>query len=237
MRPVKYDVPMVSSSAWGAYARAGAAAVCAVWTFGALAQTPAVGVAYRCDDGNEVRIASCTGSICDVELGPPGRLQPYLRMSLAGAATFLAAQHCVAPGGEAVAAPERPAPAIDRPLVTPERQAAPSALRGIAIQVGLAALVAALILPLLARARRNAGAGGPAGPVAGSASHGATAQPAKSACNSCSGRGNVSCPQCRGRRGEWTGPAGSTQWQSCWSCGGSGESRCSVCNGTGTSPY
>lgn len=231
--------PMVSASPLETRARAAAAVVCAAWTFGALAQSPAVGVAYRCDDGNEVRLASCAGSICDLELGRPGALQPYLRMSPAGAAAFLAAQHCVSPDGKPVETSARPARAIDKPLATPERPAAPSPLRGIAIQLALVALLAALIVPLLARARRNQGRGTPTGPVAaaGSTSHGPAAQPAKSTCNSCSGRGNVSCPQCRGRRGEWTGPAGSTQWQSCWSCGGTGEARCGTCNGTGTSLY
>lgn len=207
---------------------------CATWTFGAFAQSPAIGVLHHCDGGNDIRIASCANSVCDVELGPPGRLEPYLRMAPAGAAAFLAAQHCVAPDGQPVAAAARPAPIIDKPLTTPERPPEPSRLGSVVLRLALVALLAGIVWPLIARIRKTGR--GEASTISSSGSstgsHGSFTQAAKTTCNSCSGRGNVTCPQCRGRRGEW-GNGGA--WQACWSCGGSGEARCSVCNGSGYS--
>lgn len=65
------------------------------------AQTPKVGVVFDCDENTQIRIARCE-KLCDVELGSPGQLKPYMSMSVAGTNTFLKSQGCKDSSGNAV---------------------------------------------------------------------------------------------------------------------------------------
>lgn len=73
------------------------------------AQQPQVGVLYSCGEGNHVRITRCENARCDVELGPPGKLTPYMTLSVAGTNSLLRSQSCVDPGGKPAAPPAAPA--------------------------------------------------------------------------------------------------------------------------------
>jgi len=92
------------------------------WLFGLTtvltAQGPKAGVIFNCDENIQIRIARCE-KLCDVELGSPGQLKPYMSMSVAGTNTFLKSQGCKDAGGNAVGA------AV--PVRTPTAQPAPSA--------------------------------------------------------------------------------------------------------------
>jgi len=89
------------------------------------AQTPKTGVVYNCNDNTQIRITRCE-RLCDVELGPPGQLKPYMSMSVAGANSLLKSQACKDANGNAVGAavPVRQPPAAPaRPSATRESAA------------------------------------------------------------------------------------------------------------------
>ena len=71
---------------------------------GLLAQAPKTGVIFQCDEGNQARVTQCVNGRCDVELGPAGKLTPYMTLSVAGTNRFLRSQGCVDGGGKAAGA-------------------------------------------------------------------------------------------------------------------------------------
>ena len=78
------------------------------------AQAPKTGVVYDCDENTQIRITRCE-KLCDVELGLPGQLKPYMSMSVAGANAFLKSQGCKDAGGKAVGS----AVPVRKPSATP----------------------------------------------------------------------------------------------------------------------
>lgn len=78
---------------------------------GLLAQAPKTGVIFQCDEGNQARVTQCVNGRCDVELGPAGRLTPYMTLPVAGTNRFLRSQGCVDGGGKAAGAVVAPSEA------------------------------------------------------------------------------------------------------------------------------
>jgi hypothetical protein len=76
----------------------------------AMGGGPQVGVLYECSFGNQLRISRCDEKLCETELGPKGKLAPYLTLSRAGVEDLLRKQACVDPQGRSPvpAAVERP---------------------------------------------------------------------------------------------------------------------------------
>jgi hypothetical protein len=67
---------------------------------------------------------------------------------------------------------------------------------------------------------------------------GQTQQPVT--CNTCGGRGQMTCPLCNGTRGQWVNPTtehGVSQFVPCGRCGNSGGVQCMGCGGSGRSQY
>jgi hypothetical protein len=58
-------------------------------------------------------------------------------------------------------------------------------------------------------------------------------------CQTCSGTGQMSCPVCRGTRGQWERPQtaeGTGRWIPCTYCVGNGTAQCTSCSGSGHLP-